>query len=196
MKTPILRAIVSLTLLASFASAQEKAKDKKDPQAVYEPRSGPGVGQKFLERFVGDWDVVKTFHPKTGEELRITGVCRQRMLHGGRFLESEFVFGTGDAKTTGTGTIGFETSTGKFTSVWIDSRATRMSFRQGNDPFNGKQIVLFSRGFTPNERQSRTVTHLEDGDRRLVHRQFNLNADNSERLLMELVLTRKAVAVP
>src|SRR5262245_5257029 len=35
----------------------EKKTDKKDPQAAFEPKSKPGAGQKFLERFVGEWDV-------------------------------------------------------------------------------------------------------------------------------------------
>src|SRR5262245_58784384 len=111
----LLHLCVPLTLIA-FAGAQEPPKAPKDPQASYEPRSGPGAGQKFLERFVGDWDVVKTFHPRTGEPARTPGTCRQRMIHEGRFLQSDFVFGTKDSATTGMGLIGFETATGKFTS--------------------------------------------------------------------------------
>ena len=118
---------------------------RKDAQASFEPRSGPGAGQKYLESFVGDWDVVKVFHPRSGEPVRATGTCRQTMIHDGRFLQSEFVFEQGGRKSTGLGLIGFEPPTGRFTSVWTDSRQTRMSFRQSRDPFDGKQIVLFSR---------------------------------------------------
>src|SRR6478672_3747186 len=66
--------------------------DKKDPQSAIEPPSGPGAGQKFLEKFVGDWEVAKTFPPRTGDPVTAKGTCRQTMVHGGRFLQSEFTF--------------------------------------------------------------------------------------------------------
>jgi hypothetical protein len=119
------------------------------------------------------------------------------MMHDGRFLRSEFVFQQGDAKTTGQGMIGFEPDTGAFTSVWTDSRATRMSFRQSQDKFDGQEIVLHSRTLQDGgkeSRRSRTVTRLEDEGRKIVHRQFTAAQDGKERLVMELVMTRKAEA--
>jgi hypothetical protein len=169
----------------------------KDPQSSFEPRSGPGTGQKYLERFVGDWDVEKTFHPRSGEPSRQKGECRQSMMHDGRFLKSEFTFGEGERKTTGTGLIGFEPASGKFTSVWTDSRQTRMSFRQSKDKFNGEEIVLYGSSLDPpaaDARRSRTVSKLEDGDKKLLHRQYSINADGTERLVMELAMTRKKAA--
>lgn len=194
--TRLLRAgAVLLTLALGTAAAQPP--ERKDPQSTYEPRSKPGAGQKFLEKFVGDWDVAKAFYPRSGGPARSRGQCRQRLVHGGRFLQSEFVFGEGPAKTTGTGLLGFEAETGLFTSVWVDSRSTRMSLRQSQGRFNGEEIVLFSRtlgGEGKEGRRSRTVTRLEEGGRKIVHRQYALERDGKERLMMELLLTRKAAA--
>jgi hypothetical protein len=189
--------LLALTALATHSAAalpQETADGKKDPQAKLEPRSRPGEGQKFLEQFTGDWDVEKTFHPRNGEPARAKGECRQKMVQGGRFLQSDFTFGSGTAETTGTGLIGFEPETGKFTSVWIDSRQTRMSFRQSEGKFDGKQIVLEGKelGAEKPARRSKTVTALEDGGKKIVHRQFAVDAEGAERLVMELALTRKA----
>jgi hypothetical protein len=186
---------VVLSVVGLLTGAGQVPDKQKDPQSAYEPRSNPGAGQKFLEKFVGDWDVVKSFHPRSGEPVRTKGECRQTMLHGGRFLQSEFTFGRGDARTTGTGLIGFEADSGKFTSVWIDSRATRMSLRQSLDKFNGEEITLVSKSLAAGGKEgrtSRTVTRLEDNGRRIVHRQYNAGPDGKERLIMELVLTRKA----
>jgi len=36
------------------------------------------------------------------------------------------------------------------------------------------------------------VSRLEDDGRKLVHRQYSIAADGSERLVMKLVMTRKA----
>jgi hypothetical protein len=185
-------AALALAVLVVVAPAQDRS-PRSDPQSTIEPRSGPGVGQAFLAKFVGDWDVAKTFHSRSGEAARSTGECKQSMIHDGRFLRSEFTFGRGKEATTGTGVIGFDPSTGKFTSVWTDSRSTRMSMRQSRDKFDGEQIVLF--GVSPDgsaTRPSRTVTKLEDDGRRIVHRQYSPAADGgAERLVMELVMTRK-----
>jgi Protein of unknown function (DUF1579) len=81
---------------------------KKEDQSKFEPRTLPGEGQKFLERFAGEWDLEKTTYPRAGAPVRAEGRCRQTMIHGGRFLQSEFVFGRGSEEFGGTGTIGFE----------------------------------------------------------------------------------------
>ena len=51
---------------AMTLGARQPPADKKDAQATYEPHSGPGEGQKFLQRYVGTWDVEKAFHPRGG----------------------------------------------------------------------------------------------------------------------------------
>jgi hypothetical protein len=181
--------IAALVLIATFIGAAP-GQEKKDPQSAVEPRSAPGAGQKFLERFVGDWEVTKTFHPRAGDPVTARGTCRQTMTHGGRFLQSEFTFDGPAGKTTGTGTIGFEPDTGLFNSVWVDSRSTRMSLRRSKDKFDGTEIVLYSRSLDDTEgRQSRTVTRLEEGGKKIVHRQYSPTPDGKERLVMELVMT-------
>jgi hypothetical protein len=183
----------------TLITAAEPAKGQKEPQATFEPRSGPGSGQSLLEKFTGDWSVTKTFYPRTGEPIRAEGRCRQVMIHDGRFLQSDFVFQQGGKKTTGLGIIGFEPESGRFTSFWTDSRQTRMSVRQSQDRFDGKQIVLYSRSLDAdgNEaRRSKTLSRLEDEGRKLVHRQYALGPGNEERLVMELVMTKEAGADP
>jgi hypothetical protein len=171
--------------------------EQKSERSTFEPRSDPGAGQALLKRFAGDWDVTKTIHRQTGEPSRTTGRCRQTMIHDGRFLQSDFTFDQGGQKTTGLGLIGFEPESGIFTSFWTDSRQTRMSIRQSRDPFDGQQIILYSRSLQPDgkeARRSKTVSRLEDGDRKLVHRQYALGPEGQERLFMELTMTRRSGA--
>jgi len=205
MTGPCFKFAASSVLTCVFMAIPSIAQDppqkdrKRDPQNAIEPRSGPGVGQKFLEKFVGDWTVEKSFFRPNGEAVKSSGTCKQTMIHGGRFLQSEFTFETDAGKTTGTGLIGFEPETGKFTSVWIDSRQTRMSFPQSEEKFDGKSIVLVGKALgegAKDGRRSQTVTTLEDGGKRIVHRQSAMDADGKERLVMELVLTKKAEAKP
>jgi hypothetical protein len=169
------------------------------PQTPFEPRSSPGAGQRFLEKFAGDWAVIKTFYPRSGEPIRVEGRCHQAMIHEGRFLQSDFVFRQGGKATTGLGIIGFEPESGRFTSFWTDSRQTRMSVRRSRDPFDGQQIVLYSRSLDAGgdeAHRSKTISRLEDEGRKLVHRQYALGPGGEERLMMELVMTREKGPAP
>ncbi len=190
----------TLMILAALilSIAHSPARAQKNPQSVYEPESKPGAGQRFLQKFVGDWDVAKTFFsPRGGKPVRIKGTCQQTMINGGRFLRSAFVFQDGDHKTTGIGLIGFEPGNGLFTSVWTDSRGTRMSVRHSHEPFNGKEIVLYSVSLDPSGQarwKTRTLTRLTDDGNKIVHRQYLVGRDGKEQLLMELILTRKSAS--
>jgi hypothetical protein len=197
MTLPRSKALAVLLAVGLVTAAQQPSQPPRDPQSTYEPRSSAGAGQKFLAKFVGDWEVAKTFYPRTGDPSRQKGECRQTMIQDGRFLQSEFTFVRDGTKSTGLGLIGFEADSGKFTSVWIDSRRTAMSMRQSKDPFKGDEIVLYSAALNDdgkNPRRSRTVTRLEDEGLKIVHRQFNPGPDGKERLMMELVMTRKPAA--
>jgi hypothetical protein len=186
--------LLVLSLLASVERVHSQPPPKTDAQSAYEPRSGPGAGQKFLARLAGEWDVVKTFYPRSGAPARATGTCSQKMIHDGRFLQSDFIFEQGSSRTTGLGLIGYDSSTGRFTSVWTDSRSTRMSLRASREPFSGAEIVLYSAVLGENAPalpRSRTISKLEDGDRRLVHRQYTTTPEGKGRLVMELIMTRR-----
>jgi Protein of unknown function (DUF1579) len=187
---------LAMVLLSGAGQPPEK---RKDAQSAYEPRSQPGGGQKYLETFVGDWEVEKVFHPRTGDPAKTNGTCRQTMIHDGRFLQSEFVFEQDGKKTTGLGLVGFDSESGQFTTVWTDSRSTRMSLRQSQEPFNGKEIVLHSRSIDKDargSRTSRTVSRMEANGDRIIHRQYTLGAEGQERLIMELNMTRKGKPAP
>ena len=190
----LIRSAVLLALAGapvSFAQTPPPSSTPRDAQAAYEPRTSAGVGQEFLKKFEGEWDVEKVFYPESGAPVRASGKCRQRMIHDGKFLESDFVFEQAGRKTTGTGIIGFEPETGLFSSVWTDARSTRMSLRQSQEPFDGNKIVLYGRSLAGAPAHfSRTESELQEGGRRLIHKQYTKGADGKERLVMELRMTR------
>jgi len=169
---------------------------RRDAQSACEPRSEPGKGHVLLARMVGRWTVKKTFFPQQGEPVVATGECTQKMIQGGRFLESDFIFRDNSGETTGMGIIGFDEASDRFTSVWIDSRSTRFSMRHSEGAFDGEHIALVSDAPQDSSagrpaRRSRTVAQLENGDRRLVHRQWSIAADGTERLVMQLEMERE-----
>ena len=198
MRFKLIALVAGMMAIGIVAGGQEPQKgQKKDPQERFEPRGAPGAGQKYLLKYVGDFEVVRTLSFREDQPVKSNGTCKQTMVQEGRFLQSDFVFEGAGGKTTGMGLIGFESNTKLFTSVWIDSRQTKMSLRQSKTPFDGEQIVLYSRSLAEDGkagRQSKTITKLEDDGRKIVHRQFNMAQDGKERVVMELILTRKAAA--
>jgi hypothetical protein len=53
------QALAVLIAMTCLLGSDPPSRSPADAQSKYEPRSGPGIGQKFLQEFVGDWDVVK-----------------------------------------------------------------------------------------------------------------------------------------
>jgi hypothetical protein len=189
-------------LAAGWAARAQESKGAanaptpKDVQSQFEPPAGPGAGQELLKKFEGRWTVERNFYPPGGGPVRkAAGECTQKMVQDGRFLESDFTFVQDGKTSTGTGISGFDPKSGLFTTFWYDSRSTQFSVRQSREPFDGKQIVLYSvslQGSHGEGHSSRTVSTLEDEGRRLIHRQYNAGPDGKEHVLMELILTRKA----
>jgi hypothetical protein len=69
-----------------------------------------------------------------------------------------------------------------------------MSARQSREPFSGDRIVLYGISLDPQAketRRSKTVSRLDDEGRKLIHRQFALGSGGEERLMMELIMTRR-----
>ena len=179
--------IVATLLIATAAVAQQTHNQ-------YEPPKAAGAGQKLLGQFAGDWDLVKTFFPANGKPILTKGTCKQYMIQGGKFLQSDFTFTNADGtKSTGTGISGFDSKTNRFTTVWYDSRQTTMSIRQSDGTFDGKNIVLWDTPLDTEHLGRKTVAraHLEEDGRVLLHRHFIVDDKGQERMMIELRLTRK-----
>jgi len=179
--------IVVALLFASVAVAQQTHKE-------YEPPTAAGAGQKLLAQFAGDWDMTKTFFPANGKPTVTKGTCKQFMVQGGKFLESDFVFFDADgSKSTGVGISGFDSKTNRFTTFWYDSTKTTMSIRQSDGTFDGTNIVLWATSLDPDRPGRKTVAraHLEENGHVLVHRHFTVDDQGNERLVLEWRMTRK-----
>lgn len=160
----------------------------------YEPKNGPGAGQKLLSQFAGDWSVVNTFYPGKGNPRVTKGTCKQYMVKDGKFLESDFTFFNPDGtKSTGTGISGFDSRTNRFTTVWFDSRRTQMSIRQSDGTFDGKNIVLYATPIDVEDPGRKTVArgHLEKNGHILVYSHYLIDAAGKERMMFQMVLTRQ-----
>ncbi|MBV8895426.1 MAG: DUF1579 family protein [Acidobacteriaceae bacterium] len=178
---------ITTLLIAGSAFAQETHNQ-------YEPPNAAGAGQRLLAKFAGEWDVAKSFFPRSGAPIVTKGTCKQYMIQDGKFLQSDFTFFNSDGtKSTGTGISGFDSKTNRFTTVWYDSRQTTMSIRQSDGTFDGNNIVLWATPLDPDHPGHKTVAraHLEEDGRVLLHRHFTIDDKGEERMVIELRMTRK-----
>ena len=183
---------IATLFLATAALTQGAATQQTHKE--YEPASAAGAGQKLLAQFAGDWDMVKTFFPATGQPAVTKGTCKQYMIQGGKFLQSDFTFFDPDgSKSTGTGISGFDAKTNRFTTVWYDSQKTTMSIRQSDGTFDGTNIVLVATALDPDRpgRKTYARAHLEENGHILIHRHYTVDDKGSERLVLEWRMTRK-----
>jgi hypothetical protein len=186
MKNWILAIFLFAFVAATAATAQQTHKE-------YEPPTAAGAGQKLLEQYVGDWDMVKTFYAADGKTTVTKGTVKQYMIQDGKFLQSDFTFFNADGKTTtGTGISGFEAKTNRFTTVWYDSEKTSMSIRQSDGTFDGKTIVLYSTSLDPDRPGRKTYARavLEEDGHVLVHRHYVLD-NKGERMVLQWRMTKK-----
>ncbi len=184
--------IVSALFFAIVAIAQPAIAQQTHKE--YEPPAAPGAGQKLLAQFSGDWEMVKIFYPATGKPTETKGTCKQYMIQGGKFLQSDFTFFDADgSKSTGTGISGFDAKTNRFTTVWYDSQKTSMSIRQSDGTFDGVNVVLWATALDPDRPGRKTVAraHLEDNGHVLVHRHYTVDEKGNERLVLEWRMTKK-----
>ena len=186
------RTLLCLGMLSAFLliASESTGQDKKADPA--KGATGPD-GQAFMEKMVGDFNVVRIFYgPTPNDPKKSNGTCKQSLQYGGKFLISDFVFGDGPNKIMGFGAMAYVPETGLFMSTWFDSRQAKMSVRQSKEKFNGKQVELATIPYKLDKsaRASRTLTTFEDNGKKLWHRQWNM-IDDKEQLWMELHMTRK-----
>lgn len=164
--------------------------------AQYEPANAGGAGQKFLARMVGNWNFTDTFYGmRPNPHPQVTnGTCKQFMIQGNLFLESDFTFHhPNGTTTTGMGLSGFTPSDGKFTTVWLDSTRTEMSIRQSRGKFDGKTLALYAQQVDREHpgRETFAKAHLEDNDKVLIYDHYYVGPDNKPHLMFEIKMTRQ-----
>ena len=83
----------------------------------------PGPQHKLLAKMEGDWDVDSRAWPM-GKLQESKGFCRNRMVLGGRYLQTEWRGEMFDMPHNGIGMMGFDNAQGHYHSQWYDSMGT------------------------------------------------------------------------
>lgn len=162
---------LSLFVMVSPGLAKEKKHDKNmDPQAmmeVWKKLGTPGEPHKLFAGIAGSY----TTHTKEWMEpgkppVESDGTSESKMLLDGRFLYQEYHAQMMGQPFSGIGIDGYDNSTKKYVTAWIDTMGTGIFFMEGTASADGKTITL--RG-----------SHPEPGGGKMSHRAVWKITDNN-----------------
>lgn len=144
------RALLILALISggAVASAQQPTPEQKKAmqQAMLE-KMQPAAEHKTLAALEGKWSTDVLYRMGDGPTMKARGVATNRMILGGRFLESRATSnnpagsGLGDPNVENLTIYGFDRRTGDYTIVGFDTMGTFWVSAAGKMA-EGKSIVM------------------------------------------------------
>src|SRR5437870_1536376 len=135
-----------VVLSVSVAMAKEKQPDQMDMQAMmdtYKKLAIPGEPHKQLASLAGSWNTkTKEWMEPNKPPMESTGVCEEKVLLDGRFLQQECTGEMMGQSFTSLGVTGYDNYTKKYVSTWMSSMGTGLFVMEGTGSADGKTVML------------------------------------------------------
>jgi hypothetical protein len=176
--------------------AKEKKQSKMDLRAVmevYSKLATPGEPHRILATLAGVWDAeVKCWAVPNAPPMESSGICEQKMVLGGRFLQQKFAGEMMGSRFIGIGFAGYDNHTKKYVSTWIDSMSTAIMYFKGKGTADGKVVTQQSRSNDPikGPMKWRSVSTIVDHNT-LVFELYGTDKGGKEEKILEITYTRK-----
>jgi hypothetical protein len=123
----------------------EKKQGKMDMHAmmdVYNKLAVPGEPHEILANLAGSWATkTRAWMESDKPPMEGTGICEQKMLLEGRYLQQEYTSEMTGSPFTGINLIGYDNHTKKYVLTWIDSMSTGIYYFEGTANVDGKTIT-------------------------------------------------------
>jgi hypothetical protein len=191
--------MISLFLLAGMSvtmAAEKKKPSEAEMKAVmetYAKLATPGEPHKGLATLVGSWETkTKAWMKPDQAPMESKGSCEQKMILGGRFLQSECTGDMMGSKYTGIGVTGHDNHTKKYQATWMDSMGTAIYFLEGPGGADTKIITMEGMMDDPMEgpMKVRSVTRILNNNTHLFE-MYGTGKSGKETKMMEMTYTRK-----
>lgn len=181
--------------IASVAGQELKQQaEQSDQMAVMEKYATPNEHHQQLARRVGTWQAEGTFWMEPGSDpVRSLGTMTNRMVLGGRFLQSEYEATFMEKPFSGFGLEGYDVAQQKHIGMWVDSMGTMMMTSEGQCQQDGKILTTYSNFKDPVSGQDltmKTVTTEVDGAKHIMEAWMGPQEEKMFKT-MEIVYTRK-----
>ncbi|MFG0284001.1 MAG: DUF1579 domain-containing protein [Phycisphaerales bacterium JB039] len=186
-----------VTHSAGGAITVAQPEGEMDPAAMMEAWkqvNQTGEQHEAISHMAGVWDAEAKFWMAPGAEPMISsGVEKNTMVFGGRYLKSEFEGEFSGEKFQGLGYMGYSNADKKYQSVWMDSTGTAIGWSTGT--VEGDTITLTGEEtdpFTGEVMKFKDVGVMKDMNTRVFSRYYMMGDDEFKS--MEITFTRQGQA--
>jgi len=192
-------ALLVLALAAIPLSAQEAEPEMGADQAAmmeaWQKAMSPGEPHAHLAKAAGTWAMtIKSWMGGPDAEPTVSeGTSENTMILGGRVLEQSVTSSMMGMPYEGIAMSGYDNTTGKYWSSWVDSMSTGTYVGHGSRDEASGAITLYGEYEDPmgvGTVKVRSVMH-EEGDDKSVFEWFETR-DGRETMTMEITYTRQA----
>lgn len=191
---------VLLVGMAGVVTAGEEKKMKATHEEAdatmeqYMKYAQPGEHHAHLARLTGIWDAKVTMWPTPGAEAqRSTGMSKNRMALGGRFMQIEYEGEFMGQKFEGLGIQGYDNGKKMHTDVWVDSMGTFIYPSTGSCSEGGNVLEMSGTYEDPvsgDTRSMKSITRIID-DNKYILTMYGHDPSSGEFKSMEIVYTRR-----
>jgi hypothetical protein len=176
---------------------REENIDMQRIMEIYQKVGTPGDPHKLLAKLEGSWTTrSRGWMDPDKPPMESSGLCEQKMLLGGRYLQQVYTGDMGGTPFTGINILGYNNHTRKYESVWVDTMSTGVFYFVGTASKDGRTITQESRYDDPVKGPSlwRTVTRIKD-DNTIDFEMFLIPKGKKEAKMMEMTILRKEAVV-
>ena len=203
-------AFLAVALVASIARSQDKpaaapaageaatAADKKQPSMeemmqAWAKYGTPGKEHEIFKSIEGTFNADVTLNmPGAPSPEKSTGVAKNELLFGGRYVMGEFSGQMMGKPFQGGGLWAYDKLKQKYVNIWIDDMSTMVMLAEGTADAGGKTITLTSTCPDPiagKEKTIKSVLTVIDNDRH-TYEAFEPGPDGKEIKTLSITYTR------
>jgi hypothetical protein len=176
--------------------AQEKSVDEQQKKMMekWMQFATPGEPHRFLDKRVGEWDVVTRMWREPGAPPdESTGSAVGKMMLGGRYLKLKHRGTVNGMPFEGISIGGYDNHLKEFFSIWIDNVGTGIMISRGSLEPTAKtltEVAEVDDFMTGQKMKTRTVTTLVNPDKFFME-MYMIGPDGKEFKSLEVTYTRK-----
>lgn len=145
-----------LAISAVLGAQNLLAQDPSSAQQNWMAAIAPGPSHQKLAQLEGEFTDETTVWMNPDNPMKTSGTCSNKMIMGGRYLESKHSGNMMGMPFEGLATLGYDNATKTFINTWIDNMGTGIMILTGkmtgdnvlelkgqiNDPFSGKAMAV------------------------------------------------------
>lgn len=174
-------------------SGQEKSADDQEMMKKWMEYATPAEGHKFLQKMVGEWEIVSKLWEKPGQDPTVTkGPGKGKMIMGGRYLKVNYRGTMMGMPFEGMSIYGYDNHLKKYFSTWIDNMGTGILVNKGILDRSGKVLTQFGDVddiFTGKKQKAKTIITFVNPDKWLM--EMYMISPQGEFKSLEVTHTRK-----